>query len=105
MLDRFRTCGIAHEYQQTNRRVHNSPQLIPVSLLLFVYPLIRDLLKKELNAVLCPLTLSQPYQRRRSRVAVSRREQRLVCAQYGHDVNGVEVPCRKTRHENEETTI
>jgi hypothetical protein len=30
---------------------------------------------------------------------------RLVCAQHGRDVNGVQVPCRKTRHENEETTI
>jgi hypothetical protein len=29
----------------------------------------------------------------------------LVCAQHGRDVNGVQVPCRKTRHENEETTI
>jgi hypothetical protein len=30
--------------------------------------------------------------------------QRLVCARHGHDANGVQVPCRKTRHENEETT-
>jgi hypothetical protein len=24
---------------------------------------------------------------------------RLVCAQHGHVVNGVEVPCRNTKHE------
>ena len=29
---------------------------------------------------------------------------RLVCAQHGHVVNGVQVPCRNTKHENEETT-
>ena len=29
----------------------------------------------------------------------------LVCAQHGHVVNGVQVPCGNTRHENEETTI
>jgi len=30
---------------------------------------------------------------------------RLVCAQHGHVVNGVQVPCRNTKHENEHTTI
>ena len=29
---------------------------------------------------------------------------RLVCAQHGHVVNGVQVPCRNTKHENEDTT-
>ncbi len=40
-----------------------------------------------------------------SESAGSRSLDRLVCAQHGHGVNGVQVPCRKTRHENEETTI
>jgi hypothetical protein len=30
---------------------------------------------------------------------------RLVCAQRGQVANGVQAPCRKTRHENEETAI
>jgi hypothetical protein len=48
-------------------------------------------------------SMKTPKKSNKKRGAVD--QPRLVCAQHGRDVNGVQVPCRKTRHENEETTI
>ena len=32
-------------------------------------------------------------------------QRQLVCAQHGRDENGVQFLCRKSRYENEETTL